>query len=317
MARIGGTEGIGAEMERPSVFDNMPATPDEMIVCSVPRWPYADMAAGAAGRFPVRHDLGLWLPEVPAGATVAWWAPAEHATRLVCAGIRMDLCAPGPAWLAEVPDGLTGRPVWAGTLRGIHQAPRAGFAKLAEAKLPDLPARWYDDTADFARAAAAAGVPGGSWVQVSPVRLDLVEEHRAFVLAGAVRAASPYLLAGGSTWEPGFDEREDLHHAEARDFAQDVADELGGLQPGAYALDVGLCASGRWVVVEANPAWCSGTYGANLPDVVDTVVASSLTAPGAAGSHGSWAWRPDACLLARAERKPLALRAVVALRTGT
>lgn len=286
--------------------------PDEMIVCSRVRWPFEDMVAGAAGRFPVRHDFGFDVPALAPAATVAWWTPAEHAARLLRAGVEMHLSAPGPTWLAEAPEHITGRPVWAGTVADLARAPRSGWAKPAEAKIDDLPAAWYDDTADFAAAVRQAGLPGDAWVQVSPARLDLAEEHRCYVRAGVVRTASPYLLADGSTWEPGFDERTDLHHAEARAFARHVVGDLGEGQPGAYVLDVGLVASGAWVVVEANPAWCSGTYGADLVEAVDTVVASSATrlaGTGGASPHGRWAWRPDPCLVAAAERKPSLRRA--------
>jgi len=151
-------------------------------------------------------------------------------------------------------------------------------ARPAEAEIDDLAAAWYDDTSDFAAAARAAGPPGDSWVQVCPVRLDLVEEHRCFVLDGSVVATSPYLLADGSTWEPDFDTRADLHHADARRFATEAVDELGAGQPGAYVLDVGLLGTGRWVVIEVNPAWCSGIYGAEPAAAVEVVVEASLTA---------------------------------------
>ena len=282
-------------------------TPDEMVVCSRVRWLADDMAAGAAGRWPVRHDYGFGLPSLESGLTRAWWSPAGHAARLLAGGMEMHLCAPGPTWLADIPEVLTGRPVWAGTLDELSRGrgPRFGFAKPAEAKIDALAAAWYDNIGDFAAAANSARLPGGSWVQVSPVRLDLVEEHRCFVHAGEVVAASPYLLADGTTWEPGMETWERLHHDGARRFAADAVAELTGRQPAAYALDVGLLASGRWVVVEANPAWCAGTYGAELTAVVDVVVASSLTVPGETDSHGAWAWRPDPALVADAERAPL------------
>ena len=283
-----------------------PPRPGVLIVCSQRRWVADDMVNGADGRYPVRWDMGLDLP--CAGPDLAaWWAPTEHAGRLLRAGAHLDLSAPGPSWLARVPAGLTGRPVWAGRLSDLAAAPRRGWAKPAEAKVPGLGAAWYESTDEFAAKARAAGFPTAGWVQVSPLRLELAEEHRCYVLAGAVLTSSPYLLAGGSSYEEGWEHRADLQHASARGFAQDVVDEMGEDQPSAYTLDVGRTVEGTWVVIEANPAWCSGTYGCELTAVADTVVESSASPPAALGSsrHGRFAWAPDPYVVSFAASRPL------------
>lgn len=99
-------------------------------------------------------------------------------------------------------------------------------------------------------------------MRVSPVRLELAEEPWAFVRARMIRTLGPYLLADGSNWEP----------------------RVGGLQPSACTLDVGLAAPRRGVVIQANPAWCSGSYGVDLDEAANTVVTPSVTAPGAAST---------------------------------
>jgi hypothetical protein len=217
--------------------------------------------------------------------------------------VRLDLVAPGPAWLARVPEALTGRPIWAGRLADIADAPAEGWSKPAEAKVPGFSAAWRS-TEELLAAAGAAGFPLGGWVQVSPVRLELVEEHRAFVLDGSVVATSPYLRSDGSTYELGWEDDPSFDHRGARSFAQDVVDEMAEDQPVAYTLDVGKTSSGRWVVVEANPAWSSGAYGADLRAVADAVVVASLTP----SRDAPFPWVPDAYLLGVAERQPLLRR---------
>ena len=287
----------------------IPPEPDLLVVCSIRRWVADDLRAGAGDRYRVLWDMGLDVPDVGGAETVAWWAPAEHAARLLRASVCLDLVAPGPAWLARVPEALTGRPVWAGRLADIADAPAEGWSKPAEAKVPGLPAAWRS-TEELLAAAGAASFPLDGWVQVSPVHLELVEEHRAFVLVGmsddgsVVVATSPYLRADGSTYELGWEDDPSFDHRGARSFAQDVVDEMARDQPAAYTLDVGKTATGRWVVVEANPAWCSGTYGADLQAAADCVVASSLTP----SRDAPFAWAPDPYLLGFAERQPLLRR---------
>ena len=281
--------------------------PDLLVVCSVRRWVADDLEAGVASRYPVRWDIGLDLPDVAGAERVAWWAPTEHAARLLRAGARLDLSAPGPEWLARVPEALAGRPIWAGRLAQIDDAPASGWMKPAEAKVPGLPARWYDSREEFETLAQRAGFPASGWAQVSPVRLDLAEEHRCYVLDRTVLTSSPYLLADGSTYDEGWERRGDLAHGAARAFAQVVVDEMGDDQPGGYTLDVGITANGRWAVIEANPAWCSGTYGCELSAVADTVAQSSMSWTGCPGSsrHELFAWRPDPYVVNFAESRPV------------
>lgn len=294
-------------MSHPQPESSAPIGAEVLVAATIRAWVAEELRAGAAGRIEVRHDFGLDLPVI--ATTTAWWTPAEHAARLLRAGAGLELSAPGPAWLSRVPEELSGRPVWSGTLSQLGEAPRAGYAKAAEAKVEGLPAAWWDDTGDFAAAAAAAGLGPDAWVQVSPRLLSIAEEHRCYVAEGEVVATSPYLLADGSTYEEGWEARADLDHAGARGFASEATAALGADQPPAYVLDVARLDDGSWVVLEANPAWCSGFYGCELGAVVEVVVASSVTpAPGGpvrASLHGAWAWRPDPVLVAYAEGRAL------------
>lgn len=265
-----------------------------LIAATQRRWIADDLRAGAPDGVEVRHDQGLDAPDVP--GRCAWWTPAAHAARLQRGGIAMNLSAPGPGWLAALDVELLGRRVWAGPLSEIADAPRAGFAKPAEAKVDGLPAAWWDDTTHFAAAAGAAGMDDASWVQVADRRLALVEEHRCFVLDGAAGPTSPYLDADGNTYEIGWEHDGRFDHTGAHRFAGEAAAELADTAPRAYTLDVARCADGTWVVLEANPAWCSGFYGCAPTSVTAAVVASSDSD----ADHGAWVWRPDSYLVAHA-----------------
>lgn len=272
--------------------------PDVLVVASQRRW-VADDFAEVAGDLPVLHDWGLDAPDLAGWDRPAWWTPAGHAARLLRGGLEMPLLAPGPAWLADVPVELTGRPVWAGAVSELGQAPRAGFMKPAEAKVETLPASWFDDIDAFATAAAAAGLPGDAFVQVSPARLDLLVEYRFFVLERTPVAGSPYLDASGRTWYDGGLDAALL--SEATSFAEHVCRALGSRVPPACTLDVALTAAGQWLLLEANPAWCAAPYGAPLAQVLEVV----LAAVDHEGQHPTWRWRPDPYLVARAARQRL------------
>lgn len=283
--------------------------PALLVVCSTANWLVEEMRVGAGTGLRVVQDYGFALPDIDEHVVAAWWAPAEHVARLAYAGMSLDLCAPGPAWLSTVPEDLTGRYIWAGPLSRVAQAPRSGWAKPAEAKVRGLPSAWWDDVPAFADQALAAGATADSWVQISPARLDLVEEHRCFISHNRVLTTSPYLLDATRTYEPGMEQDKSLSHDGAASFAREVVARLGPAQPPAYSLDVGLTRNGDWVVVEANPAWCSGTYGCSSAGVVEAVVGSSTTTIASSASrYGPWAYVPDPYLTGLARAQPLLKR---------
>lgn len=243
------------------------------------RWVVDDLEAGAAGRY----DVVQVRPGDPTPGVdlrrCGWWVPTGRAAQLAADGVDLQLSCVPPGWLADLPADLTGRRIVAGRLADVaadRALPQAGFVKPSTAKLDALPARWVDDLPATLRAAAAT-LPAGTRVEWTDVRLELDVEFRTFVVDGRVCRPSPY-RAGGRTWEPHFDGRSDLPHDDAYRFASRVADRLhaAGRVPSGWVLDVGRTVAGNWLVVEANAAWSSGTYGCDLRHVVDAVVASSV-----------------------------------------
>lgn len=273
-------------------------SPAGVLVCGRQRWIADDFTAAARGRVPVIHTLGL--DAVDPGPGWAWWTPAGHAARLVRAGVHLRLAATGPTWLAGLGPEFLQRAVWCGTLADVAagHAPERGFAKVAEAKVDGLEAAWWDDMAGFVAAARTARVPDGSAIQISDRCLDIVAEHRCYIVDGTCLDATPYLDASGDTWEPGWDTDLRFRHADAAAFAALVARHAGP-QPCAYVLDVAELADGSWAVIESNPAWCSGPYGADVNALWACTVSSSVDVDDA------WLWEPDSYLVAEAERQRL------------
>lgn len=256
---------------------------------------------------PVEQSFGLDLPE-SVSRDDGWWMPAEHAARVV-RQLPLRLTAPGPRWLTDLPEALRGREVLSFTvadwLRELHDTVGdGGWCKPAEAKIEAFPAAWRTPD-ELAALLAETAMPPDSWVQWCPQRLDLAAEFRCYVLDGQVAAHSLYLTTDRSgrqtTYYDGAACDTDTD-TDALAFARTAAQQLWhiGGAPSAYCIDVGYDrASGRWLVIEANPAWCSAWYGCDIDAVATTILAACRPS---AAEHNRWGWRPDAYLTARAAR---------------
>jgi hypothetical protein len=231
-------------------------------------------------------SFGDQVPDPDIFSSVAYWTSGQLAARLQLSGLALDLLAPGPGWLEEVGAEVTGRRVESGNLEEVPGGRL--FVKALEHKVPGLPAGVQDGAA-FVDRARTLGVPTASMFQWcrDVVRFD--HEHRFFVAAGEVVTGSAYRVSGEHCLRSPLTRQAQEHaHALVRD--------LGDLCPPACTLDLGLdTATGRWVVVEANPAWSSGPYDNDPVGVVDVVEASQGEA------DLRWKWRPDPALVTRAQ----------------
>lgn len=299
----------------------------------------------AAAGVPVRSSLGWEVPALQPGDSV--WAPMEWMARadraLRCAGRpSWQLADAGPRWLAALPAEVAGRTVVACTLgeAAAGAGLTAGWWKPANCKVETLPARW-STREDFLTAAYAAGLPDESQLLVSE-QLDVLEEHRVFVLDGVPVTSSPYLwhhvpnqaARAGQLGPVGWDQVPDLltpvraaadgpafvAAAEQAGWSRlttaDVLEETASLLrvlardrpeevPPVSVVDVALTSDGRVVVLEANPVWSSAWYGADLEDVAACLAAAVQTHPTGAGVLGRWGWEPDPWLVGRADRQRL------------
>ena len=262
-----------------------------------------------------------------------FWTAAMLEHTVIPTNPLYGLPAPGPSWLPSIPRWMRHRTVGACQAVNSPDIPvDEAFVKLAEAKIDEFPAGWRSRDR-LATDLAAANIPGDAWLQWSPTSLlggignhMIVDEYRVFVNNGQVSNASPYQIPStGATWEPHWDDGSEkpIGSAEpgnpwdhwfniggARQFAVEVVTELGDRQPPVYSLDVarveipgGVWQRGEyvWMVVEANPAWCSGTYGCDPVFVLDALTAPRLSLWGEVG----WQWFADPSLMAAAERQPV------------
>lgn len=233
---------------------------------------------------------------------VVWWMNAQHAARVRRALPSAYFMSPGAKWLSGVPRSLTKRQIRTETLEEFWKAPPAFdriWAKPAEAKIEDFPADWYSPDEVIALGDDLS-LPAGSFVQWTDTKLDIDWEHRFYVLNGQVVTGSPYLVDGVTYWDGYEDPRYSSRFEEAEAFASRAVTVLGDNQPSAYTLDVGYDSTVGWLVIEGNPAWCSGVYGADPEKVID-VLERSCSDDG----KPEFEWVPDAYLQRIADRKRL------------
>jgi hypothetical protein len=300
------------------------------------RWVADDLDMGAervsrlGPAVEVAHSLGLDPIDLQPGDGL--WAPMAWAARLLhdprhqrrIGGYLLD---PGPLFTPSLDRTLTGRRIQVGTLaeyleHGPDGTGEGAFVKPANCKIEHFPAAWRR-RAEVARLAIKHDLPDDLVLQWTTTRLDIVEEHRAYVRHRTVVASSPYLVhhrgpggAGGNlsveqeTWH---EQMTSVHSPAAEEFAGHVACGIDH-QPAAYVLDVALLADGSWVVLETNPVWAAAFYGCDLTEVVRTLFCgiawqgrdlpagySLGHSPGA--REPTWTWRPDPYLLQRVRRQ--------------
>lgn len=270
---------------------------DIFIVVSMKSWVSEDFIPGLGHRKLIK-DWGWEVPEsVLNAASVSWWMPAEHAARVQRAGFAKNLVAPGARWLCSLSESITGRAVFASTVSELQERPADQFVfiKPAEAKIEGFEAGWrtFADTIDICK---EVHIPDNSMVQWTDTLMDLDNEYRFYILDGVALTGSQYLTSGITYYDGALDEKFD----QAKAFV-DHALSLIQHQPEAYTLDVGWNKiTESWVVIEGNPAWCSGLYGCD-PSLALKVIERSCNPT----QTEEFIWVPDAFLIQKANKKVL------------
>lgn len=252
------------------------------------QWIAEELAAGSEiSGIDVSHSYGLDIPAYQSGDS--WWAPTQWLAHAMCS-VDISLCAPGAALLPKLRSDIM-----MATLGHLPDITVPIFAKVAEAKIENLPASVWPSVQAFAHAARGAGVPDSSAVHLTTTLIDFRVEVRCFVAHGRVLTASTYLVDGHTEgW--GIDQ----WCLDAAGFAQQCIQTLDD-QPDGWVIDVGLDQRGTWRVVEANPAFSSSPYDADPVGVLRTLDACSKAT--------SWRWIPDPWITAQVQKKrPLSYR---------
>jgi hypothetical protein len=245
-----------------------------------------------------RASSGRLLARNRTAGRAAVAAPGGLVGAAITLGARITLVGPSTAWFVHLGATVTGR-TWyqvdAAQARDLI-ASTPTLVKLADAKLPNLPARRYPTVAEFDAALARIGPIGDIELLATPTWLDIHSEYRVFTNQRDALTCSPYLIED-EPWSPLLHtHRASFHREAAAHTTALLADLPENEVPPAAALDIARLANGHFVVLEANQSWSAGLYGCDP----DAVLQSVFTANTAAQS-GAWRWSPPTGLPCRTD----------------
>ena len=274
--------------------------PDLLVVATHKNWIAQEFAE--TGYIPVKHNFGVSAPLYPKERSIAWWMPTETASRFLYAGVDLNLATLDAEWLSRVPRGMTGRTIFTMTIQEaiLSGYKQHGFCKLAEVKIPDIPAQWIEIDY-FTEILLQARVPLDTKIQVSFGLLEIDTEYRCFVNNKEVTTVATYRNKNNIFGQPDF--VRDLRGEEwAKDYAKVVSKFMYDDQPISYTLDIAQLSKGRMVVIEANPVWSSNPYDCNKVEVIKAIIEGSTTYNNQK-THGKFQWVLDPYLKQYAESR--------------
>lgn len=234
-------------------------------------------------------SYGTAIPDPSNYDLVSYWSAGGYSARLRRIGLAGDFTAPGQAWLSTVDTELIGRHIVTGRLSEMPEGITL-FAKPAEAKIDAMVAGKYT-ASDIRLICEKESVPENTQFQWTDSLLSINHEHRFYVCNGVIRTGSPYFIDGIVY----HDEMRSPFYDEALKAAKETVKALGDNQPVAYTLDIGRDeVKGKWIIIEANPAWSSGIYGCDPVEVINVLDIACNT------DDDRWRWQPADFLVERA-----------------
>lgn len=222
-----------------------------------------------------------FIPELEEYENVAYWMSGGYGARLQNAGFALKLSAPGQAWLSSLDEELTKRKIATGL---IDEMPNNTpiWAKPAEAKIEAIKAGLYTKQA-VEKIAIEENIPINTKFQWTDSILEVNHEHRFYVVDEEILTGSPYLIDG----EVYHNTMKSRYYEDAQNFAYYALNQLKENRPKTFTLDIGRNeVTSEWLVIEANPTWSSGIYGANPKLVLDALSLASNE------DNEEWLWRP-------------------------
>ena len=243
----------------------------------------------------LKRDFGFDPPSIPPQEIAGFWMPAAHAARLMLANYHLGWTAPGGHWLDNVSQRLTQRRILTSLKSEASFA--EGVWKIAEAKLPSFESKWR--TKEEVEQ-DAEHLPDKTLLQYSPDFLDIAREERFFVYYDS--SSDQWKMFGTVYKERDWIYYSDLVEREVSqdsyEFLRDHLPSFAAFSPSAYVVDIATLADSSKAVLEANPAWCSAVYSANIKGAIQTIVHSSNSLASAPGK-----WVPDEALRVDAYRR--------------
>lgn len=255
------------------------------------------------------QDVGISVDGDTAAHSL-WWMPTDWAVQVLNAGIGLpQLTAPGPGWIAGLPERFLHRRV--GTLRkrdvARYYEKHPGAADSHPQVVLSTPGESTEllppqvvnsaDLADGVLPPAFARLPDATLLQLDEP-LPCVVEVRCWIARGDVTASAPYRL-GMVGWDSNLF-LEMLFNAEGQRLAEVAVDAArviaaGVDGPPGYALDLGVTVGGTVTVLRAWPAWSAEPLHAE-PAGVFTALAAAHDFDHV---NQKWRWSPDLNVYAR------------------
>lgn len=234
---------------------------------------------------------------------LSYWMPAAFAAKMKKTAFPPTLTSPGTQLLSVLPAHLTHREVATLTLEDFLQHPISGefFLKPAEAKLDYFPAQQtsWNELHWLMQPDKPELFPQDMVVQYTPNIMTINYEHRFYILNNEPVTGSAYLVDGVTFYDNDNNEKYQSRLNEAQSFVVEALKEFPDM-PEGYVLDVAWNVdTANWFVLEANPAWCSGFYGSDIPLVMETIYASCNP------TNLNHIWKTDSALQAKADRQPV------------
>lgn len=259
-----------------------------------PTHPPENLAAhlASSGALTVEAGTENHIPATMDGTALQ--VSTSGATRLLNAGVDLDLLSPGPGWLATVPGHLLGRRLICtrlGKLPSVWDGP--GTFYLAEQEYGTLGFETsYPDPAAFLRKFNAPSYRspnlqfGLRVIASTPVKY--VDRYRIFIANGQVTASTRMTAKPHPRRARQFFEGTTPDQTKAAEhFGQAVADATAWNQPPGFSIDIGTAPDGSWQLIKAAPAWAADPLEANPAGVVTSILAAQEPA------FGRWKWVPD------------------------
>lgn len=179
--------------------------------------------------------------------------------------LNIQLLTPSDSILSTLPFSFVKRNIQYARYKDFIKPTEKKFIKPADYKF--FPAGIYS---------ADDEIPGLSYCQdEDPILISdvvtFVDEYRLFVMNDQIATGSSYVkdsvFVGDQSSE--LDLTVDL-----RNFANEVITIIKEWMPNSYVLDIGKLNSGDFAVIEFNPSWASGIYGANPEKVLYCIQSS-------------------------------------------